>query len=432
MKKLLKNRNYSIYLFGHFISLMGSNIQQFILSLYVLDLTGSVTIFSTMIAVSIIPRIVFSPIAGVIGDWFDRKKTIIILDLISSIVILFGILYFLTYNTLHIAVIFSIVILLEIVEIFYSASSSAITPSVVSKEDLLAANSLSTSLFSTAAFLAPMFGALLYGVFGILIGLVFNCISFVVAIIFELFLHLPKTTESPDKITIKSFIIDFKQGLDTIKQSSFITTIISIGMILNFLISPIISIGIIITLRVIMKTSSFEVGLMQSALTLSFIITPMFLKRKSQSQNYGSSILKGFYGISLTLLLISISIMLFEVGYVSNYRYIYIFFLFSMFILGSCTIMVNINVFTIFQKIVPIKQIGRVSSVMNLGLMIMMPLGQISLGFVLNHVQAWTTFILVALLNFVVTMLYAKRIKSFNNNESEASQQPHQEQLAHA
>ena len=53
-------------------------MQQFVISLYVLALTGSATIFASMLSISILLRIILSPMAGVFGDWFDRKNYSII------------------------------------------------------------------------------------------------------------------------------------------------------------------------------------------------------------------------------------------------------------------------------------------------------------------------------------------------------------------
>jgi len=60
------------------VSILGSNIQSFALSLYVLRITGSATKFASVLGIAIIPRLILSPIAGVIADWFDRKKLLFI------------------------------------------------------------------------------------------------------------------------------------------------------------------------------------------------------------------------------------------------------------------------------------------------------------------------------------------------------------------
>lgn len=46
----------------------GSNILQYLLSLYVLELTGSGTRFASMLSIIVFPKILISPFAGVAAD----------------------------------------------------------------------------------------------------------------------------------------------------------------------------------------------------------------------------------------------------------------------------------------------------------------------------------------------------------------------------
>ncbi len=71
----IKNRNFRYLMFGKLISLLGSNLQTFAFSLYVLNITGSATEFSKMLVVSLIPEILLTPFAGVLVDKIDRKKS---------------------------------------------------------------------------------------------------------------------------------------------------------------------------------------------------------------------------------------------------------------------------------------------------------------------------------------------------------------------
>jgi len=191
-KHLLKNKNYMLVVLGNFVSLMGSNIQQFVLSLYVLALTGSATLFASMLAISILPRILLSPIAGVFGDWFDKKKSIVILDLINAFILL-GFAIYLYYNeALSIGLIYLLVVLLEITEIFFHSSMSVVLPSVVEKEQYLEANSTRTMLVSFGQLMAPIFGALIFGAFGLLVAIIINAFSFLFSAISEMFIHVNK------------------------------------------------------------------------------------------------------------------------------------------------------------------------------------------------------------------------------------------------
>ena len=60
----MKNKNFIIIVIGQIISLFGNAIQRFSMSLYLLEFTGSTAVFSTILAISTIPYIIFAPISG--------------------------------------------------------------------------------------------------------------------------------------------------------------------------------------------------------------------------------------------------------------------------------------------------------------------------------------------------------------------------------
>ena len=62
------------------ISLFGNSILRFALPLYLLDQTGSSALFGSVLAISMIPMILFSPIAGMVADRVNRRNIMVILD----------------------------------------------------------------------------------------------------------------------------------------------------------------------------------------------------------------------------------------------------------------------------------------------------------------------------------------------------------------
>ena len=187
---LIKERDFFLLILGKLVSLLGSNMQQFALSLYVLGITGSATIFASIISISILPRLLFSPIAGVFGDWFDRKKSIVILDLVNSIIIGIFAVIFIVRGNLSIPMIYILVILLEITEIFFGSAMAAVIPSIVKKEELLEANSFNSLVMNIGNILAPVLAALIYGTFGMKLILIINSISFFISAVSEMFINI--------------------------------------------------------------------------------------------------------------------------------------------------------------------------------------------------------------------------------------------------
>ena len=85
LNRTSSSKNFYLLLIGQVISLFGNSIQRYSMSLFILDITGSASTFSVIIAISIIPTILLSPIGGAIADRFNRKHLMVGLDLISTL-----------------------------------------------------------------------------------------------------------------------------------------------------------------------------------------------------------------------------------------------------------------------------------------------------------------------------------------------------------
>lgn len=273
--KLIKQKDFSLLIFGKFVSLLGSNILQFALSLYVLAITGSAAIFASILSVSILPRLLLSPIAGVFGDWFDRKKTIVLLDFMNSILIGAFAILFAINDDLSILAICVFVILLEITEIFFGSAMSAVLPSLVKKEELIEANSFNSLVMNTGNILAPIIGAVLYSTFGMKAILIVSSISFALSAVSEIFINVPKSHKQPEKIDVKSFKTDLMEGINIIKSNRLISTMIGLGTIINFSITPLFGIGLIYIVKEILKVNDMQFGFFQAVVSASMLLAPV-------------------------------------------------------------------------------------------------------------------------------------------------------------
>lgn len=417
-KKLLKNKNYTILIIGNLISLLGSNIQQFVLSLYVLAITGSATLFASMLAISILPRIILSPIAGVFGDWFDKKSSIVILDIVNAVV-LFGFAGILFANkSLSIGLIYILVIILEITEIFFHSSMSAVIPSVVNKEHLLEANSLRTMIISIGQLMAPILGALIYGSFGLLLALIINATSFFISAISEMFVKIPKIQSRTTKKNFSAFKEDLIAGLQIIKNNRSIRTIIAIATVINFSIAPLFSVGLIFIIKEVLLSSDMQFGIFQSVLTASMIAAPILLTKKLKKEQLGDVLIKSFIIISLFIASLSLSTTSIMMSLGNNNIVSYIFILSISFLIGILVSAVNIGVTTLLQRVVPLEFMGRTSTVLGLLVAIAIPIGQMLFGALYDIINPGLVVILNGLVVLLAVLYHYKNLKKIENEEN--------------
>ena len=405
---LLKNRNFALLMAGKAVSLLGSDMQQFALSLYVLSVTGSATIFGSMLAISILPRILLSPVAGVFGDWFDRKRSIVTMDLINGILIGSYAVYYSMNGSLSITSIYLLVILLEITEIFFGAAMSAVLPSIVEKEDLFEANSLKSMITSLFTMMAPLLAAGLYGVLGIFGVLVINAVSFALSSISEMFIEIPKYNKRPEKINIKEFKKDFMEGIRLIRDSKIIKNIIGLGMVLNFCLASLFSVGLIFIIKETYGGSDVQVGIFSTVLSFSMLITPIILSGFAKKVHIGKLLIYSFFTVSFLIMAIGLISGEGFTNQFSDYMIPFILLLGFSFIIGIFVTLANISLGTLFDSMVPKEIMGRTSSVMGLSMTIASPVGQVALGIGIDAMDPMVPLLIIGVIMLVAVIYYKK------------------------
>lgn len=414
--KLLKQKDFTLLILGKLVSLLGSNMQQFALSLYVLDITGSATIFASMLSISIIPRLIFTPFAGVFGDWFDRKKSIVLLDMLNAFIIGIYALIFIARGNLSLPLIYILVILLEVTEIFFHSAMAAVMPSIVKKEELMDANSLNSLVMNIGNLLAPVIAALLYGVLGMKVILIVNAISFLLSSISEMFINIPQNHKRPEKITIGSFKDDLIVGTKLLRENKLVSTIIVSGGILNFCISPLFSIGLLFIIKEILKASDFQFGLFQMVMSSSFIIAPLIGGNFIKRFKVGKLLYLTFISVAIIVLMMALIPFNFKPSLVP-----YILILITSFLIGAAATYANIALGTFFDQLVPLELMGRISTLMGLAMTILIPIGQMLFGFLYDMIIPNYVIALAGIIVLISTLKYKNLLIGY---EDEAETRP--------
>lgn len=415
--KLLKEKDFLLLMLAKFISLTGTQFQDFALSLYVLKITGSATLFSTVIMAALIPQLILSPIAGVFADWLDRKKIIVYLDLLNAVIVGIFAVIFLTTGKLSLIAVYSLVILLTLSSLLYQPAIGTIIPSIVKNDDLGDANGINSFLMNLATLISPILAGILFGFYGLFIILIINAVSFLISSFGEIFIKIPKTNKMPEKVSFKAFNKDFSEGITFIKGNKLILCLIVVAPILNFVFSPLSSTGLAYIAKNVLKVSDFSYGLIQMFIMAAMMISP-FLSSKVLKNNSVGTIL--FWDMLITSLLIAVMAIVPSPFYLHQFNsniipYISFVVLFSL-ICGIITI-ANISLNTLFQKIVPVSMMGRVGSVFATGCMAMAPLGLLLFGMLYDKISSWICLIISAVILLVTILCFRKNLLSFDNSD---------------
>lgn len=176
----------------------------------------------------VIAGVLFNLIGGVVADRNNRKRVLIITDLIAGIATF---LVFLFYSKTNVWLFTTTNILLAILFAFNSPAYKAVIKDLLSKKNIYRYNSLSKTIAEILGVFSPLFGMIIIKVFGFKYGMLINSISFFLsAVITWSFKEIvPQNTISSKKeppiVSLKGgfrYIFHDKELLIVLVASSFI------------------------------------------------------------------------------------------------------------------------------------------------------------------------------------------------------------------
>ena len=108
MKAKALNQNFVLLIIGQALSMFGTVLLKFTVSLLILDLTRSAALFGTITAISYLPPIFLSPIGGIMADRNDKRNLMIALDSLYGIM---AILLVLSLSFSNVLVLITVILL---------------------------------------------------------------------------------------------------------------------------------------------------------------------------------------------------------------------------------------------------------------------------------------------------------------------------------
>jgi MFS family permease len=395
---IFKNKNFLLLWLGQLVSMIGNRMHSLAVMWYVLNVTGSATKAGITMVFTILPNVILSPITGPLADRLDRKKIIVITDLINGLLV--GIIAILTFtNNLELWMLYSISALMSATTAFFSPAIQASIPAIVKKDNLVRANSLTQMTRNATSIFGPALAGVLITIIGIPGLFLLNSVSYLLSGFSESFISIPKIKRD---ITKKTTILqDFKDGIKyTVKNTDLLHIIIVGGVIINFLFAP-FTIIIAVMSKDILGLDSSGYGLLLSALSVGALVMSFFIPKISEK--VGNFKLM-FLGLTLEGLL------LIPFAFANN---IYTAFI-SLVLLGASFGIVNVAIGSVIPVIVPNNIMGRVSSVLGILCSVSMPIGYYLGGVLLEKYSVFSILISVALLTAISGLTTVRVVRSDN------------------
>ncbi len=279
---------------GQFISTIGDALLIAGAGILIFQRTNSALSVGLMAAATVAPAIVFGLIAGVVVDRYDRKRIMLMADLLrAGIVVLIPLAVGFDLIFLYLLVAAS-----AAVSEFFNPALDATLPEIAPDEELGAANSLMaiSSFGSTAVGFAA--GGLIAALGDVQWAFVLDAISFAFSAVCTYFATIPKIPVSGDT-SIRAVGSNLKDGFRVLVQTPILRSMLPIAIVYaiacvgiwNALLLP-------FSVRAL-GANTFEYGLQEGLTSVGFVIGSLALAQVVGRLREGQWLVMGYLAMGI-------------------------------------------------------------------------------------------------------------------------------------
>ena len=372
-KEKLFTRNFTLLILGQVSSLTGNYTLKFALSMYVLEQTGSASIFAGMLSAALLPTVLLSPFGGILADRANRKHIMVALDALSGLSVLAAGLLLPLGRELW--VIGALLVLLSVLAAFESPTVQACVPQMVSPQNLVQGNAVVSQVSAVTSLATPFLGSLFYTAFGI--GPVFAAagVCFWLTALLECMIHLehqkPPRTAGIGAIVREDLAVSahFLR-----REQPDILKLLLLAALAGMFVSGTAVVGFPYLVRTVLGLSATYYGAAESAMGAAAILGSLcagLLGKKLRVRDMAAI----FLSFGLSLFPIGLSFLL-PVGRMARYGVLLFFFCVCQ--LGVCIF--STYAITLIQQRTPKQLMGKVMSCVFTLSMCAQPVGQVVYG----------------------------------------------------
>ncbi|MDA2240241.1 MFS transporter [Bacillus cereus group sp. Bc222] len=402
-------KDFYLMVSGQIITILGSTLLRFALSLYVLDLTGRADIFAGLYAITSIPFLL-APLGGAIADRFNRRNVMVIFDFINAAIVLSFIVLLFT-ESVSILLIGTIMFLLAIVSAMYAPVVMASIPQLVPEKKLEQANGIVNGVQALSNIVAPVLGGILYGIIGLKMLVIISCLAFFLSAILEMFITIPFIKRVQESHIIPTIVKDMKEGFIYVLKQPFILKAMLLATLLNLILTPLFIVGGPIILRVTMQISDTMYGIGMGLIDFATILGALsigFFAKKLQ--------MKTLYYWMLIIALLVIPVALSVTPFILNLGHYppFILFILSSILIAMIMTIVSIYVITVVQKKTPNENLGKVMAIITAVSQCMAPIGQVIYGFMFEEFSM-KIYLPILVISFIMLLIAVVTKKILSN-----------------
>lgn len=368
-----RNKNFNLLIGSQLFSVLGTTIVQFVISLYVLDITKSALTFSVIASLSIVGRLICLPFCGVLADRLPKRNLMLLMDCLY-LVLSIG-LFLVTRLENPVTAIGILTVIIGMVSAFETPVVQSAIPIICKEEEIPRANGIISSIGTLGTVLGPILAGIIYRFDAVYQIFMITAALFLIAIFCEVLLNIPVQAQAAMNGTLFQVVVgDLKEVANYLKAQKVIVKVAAVAFLLNFFLASFIQVIIPYVSRIQLGATDAQFGLMNTILAIGSLLGTVVYGVIANRLNE-TSITK-----NLILVAILFSLLVIPFGLIQDSTLA--FWLMTVIVasaMGVVTV-VSVQLIVYIQLVSDKALLGRIMSLVMIVTTLAIPLGQVMYG----------------------------------------------------
>ncbi|MEH7046174.1 MFS transporter [Bacillus thuringiensis] len=379
------NSNRRNFILAYSATMIGSQMFDFVVKWWIVKETGSAQALGAIIGIPMIVISILTFVPGILTDIFNKKKIMIVTDLISAVAC-FGSFVILINHGFSLIVIAIASLFLGLIKSTYAVASKGIFKNIFENKDIPSMNRAQSLLKQIIKLISPVLANILILYIKPELFFLFNGISFLLSAIFTMSFNYSTKTDIKSKLTFSVFIEQLKQGITVIKENPLVINTLILVSIANIFVG-----GYDVFMPVVVidhMNSNFGYSMILTTTAIGALAAPFllqFIESKKISIPLWFPVLLAMVAIIITSFSIVGSII-------------------GGFILGLSVTMFDVEFSTLLQLNVEEQNIGKLFGVVFMIAGILTPVGNIVFPLILGSLGSYA-LLLIGSMGFFAVMI---------------------------
>lgn len=291
-------KNFFTIWTGQAISQFSSSVLQFAVVWYLTDHTGSAMVLTAAMMMGFLPQGVLGPFIGVFIDRYNRKRIMIISDLLISaasfVMVLAG-----WMGRLSTELILVVLLARSVGSAFHNPCLQAVTPQIVPAGQLTRCAGYSQALESVSQILSPVVAAVLYSSWSLSGIISLDVIGALIAVITLGITQIPELQREGRDRNVQ-VLREAKEGLRILREKKGMLGLVSIGSLYTLALMPTSALFPLMTMSYFNGTST-SASIVEVVFSAGLLVGSLILSKWGGTKNRVYTIVGSFLLMSFSL-----------------------------------------------------------------------------------------------------------------------------------